>query len=252
MELDWSTILLEIMNFLVLVWLLQRFLYRPILNIVTQRRTTVEARLAEARRLQNEAADLRSQYDGRLQAWEQEKAQARHHLLEELRIERTKLLEELRTSLGQEREKQRVVEERRLADLARRTEEAALAQSTRFVTTLLSRLADQSLEAKLTETALADLERLPEPERQALRDAFSNGTRTVQIASAYPLAEHQQGALMARLHQILGAAPSCEWRQDAQLVAGLRITIGPLLLSANLQDELRFFSRMAPHHVGAT
>ncbi|MEO0035300.1 MAG: synthase, partial [Pseudomonadota bacterium] len=38
MSLDWSSLALQTVNFLVLVWLLQRFLYRPVLAAIDRRR----------------------------------------------------------------------------------------------------------------------------------------------------------------------------------------------------------------------
>ena len=49
MEMDWSTFILEIINFLILVWILKRFLYRPILEVIARRREGVEKTLSEAR-----------------------------------------------------------------------------------------------------------------------------------------------------------------------------------------------------------
>ena len=49
MEFDWTTFALEVVNFLVLVWLLKRFLYRPVLACSTRRRAEVERHMAEAR-----------------------------------------------------------------------------------------------------------------------------------------------------------------------------------------------------------
>ena len=60
MELNWSTFLLEIINFLVLVWILKRFLYQPVLDVIARRRKAIEAQLAEALRLQDEAESLKA------------------------------------------------------------------------------------------------------------------------------------------------------------------------------------------------
>ena len=49
MELDWTTFALEIINFLALIWILKRFLYRPVLATLGQRRAGIEATLNEAR-----------------------------------------------------------------------------------------------------------------------------------------------------------------------------------------------------------
>ena len=38
MRFDWTTLLLQTVNLLVLVWLLQRFLFRPVMAIIAERR----------------------------------------------------------------------------------------------------------------------------------------------------------------------------------------------------------------------
>ena len=49
MQIDWITVAAQIANFLVLVWLLQRFLYQPITQAMTRREKEIEDRLAEAK-----------------------------------------------------------------------------------------------------------------------------------------------------------------------------------------------------------
>ncbi|GKS60090.1 ATP synthase subunit b [Nitrospira sp.] len=245
MELDWSTIVLEMVNFGVLVWLLHRLLYRPVLNVIAQRRAAIESQTTEARRIRNEADGLRAQYDGRLQTWEEERAQARRHLAEELQKERVRRLAELQTSLDQEREKRRVVDERRQQEDARQAEEQAMTQSAQFAAKLLARVADPALEARLTEAALADLQTLPDGRLTRLREAIGTGAGEATITSAYPIPESRRRVLVDRLTAVLGRTPHCVWREDVALVAGLRITIGPIVLGANLHDELRFFTEVA-------
>jgi len=48
LELSWSTFLLEIINFLVLVWILKHFLYKPVLDVIARRRSGIEKTLADA------------------------------------------------------------------------------------------------------------------------------------------------------------------------------------------------------------
>ena len=80
MELDWTTFFLEILNFLVLVWLLKRFLYKPVLDAIAQRKLEIEKRAADSQAIRQEAAALRQQYERRIADWEQEKAAARSRL----------------------------------------------------------------------------------------------------------------------------------------------------------------------------
>ncbi len=86
MELSWSTFVLELINFLVLVWILKRFLYKPILEVIARRKAGIEQVRAEAEDLHASAEQLRQQYEGRLAAWNRERQQARDDLKRELEV----------------------------------------------------------------------------------------------------------------------------------------------------------------------
>src|SRR5574338_1303003 len=105
MELDWTTFILEIINFLILLWLLKRLLYKPVLNMIARRKAEIEKRVADSQALRQEAESLRAQYERRIIEWEQERTAARSRLLEEISTERARLTAALRASLDQERDK---------------------------------------------------------------------------------------------------------------------------------------------------
>lgn len=63
MLVDWLTVAAQAINFIVLVWLLQRFLYRPIVRAMRQRKERVEQQTAAARRAEAEAAAARERYE---------------------------------------------------------------------------------------------------------------------------------------------------------------------------------------------
>ena len=88
MQLDWTTFLLEIANFLVLVWILQRFLYDPVRAAITRRQERIEALLGEARAAEAKAEELKSRYENRLKEWGAEREKLRAQLVAELDAER--------------------------------------------------------------------------------------------------------------------------------------------------------------------
>jgi F-type H+-transporting ATPase subunit b len=241
MELDWTTFLLEIVNFLVLVWLLKRFLYRPVLDSIAQRKLDIEKRVADSQLIRKEAESLREQYERRIADWEQEKATARSRVLEEVGAERTRLMAGLRASLEQERAKSRALEQQRLNELSRQVEETALVQGAQFAAALLSRLATADLETQVVRVVLDDLRKLPEEQRQAMRAAAAESAMSSTITSAYQLGPGDRQALAEAFASLVGCPVSCTWRQDPELKAGLHIRLGTWILSANLRDELKFF-----------
>lgn len=241
MELNWTTFLLELVNFLVLAWILKRFLYGPVREVIARRRAGIEQTLADAQGLREGAEALRHQYEGRLADWEQERRLAREALIREIEAERTRRRAGLEAELEGEREKDRVVEERRRADALRELERTALAQGASFAARLLSAAAGPETETRLVDLAIADLRQLPASRADALRNPLAEVER-ILVASAFPLAEGQRLRLTQTLAALTGSESPARFEQDASLIAGLRIAIGPWVLSANLRDELQAFA----------
>jgi F-type H+-transporting ATPase subunit b len=241
-EVDWTTFLLEIVNFLVLVWILSRLLYKPVLKTIADRQAEIRNTVSEAERLRNEAQALREEYEQRQARWREEKEAARNRMLEEVNAERGRLLAELQSSLKAEREKAGALEQQRVTDLARQAEDKAAEQAGLFAARLLTRLANAELEARLLEVVIDDLGRLPEARRQAIRTAATTADAPIVVSSAHALNQSQRDSLMKAIEPLLGRTMRMEWREDPQLVAGVRISLGPWMLAGNLQDELKFLS----------
>ena len=242
MELDWSTFAFEIINFLVLLWLLKRFLYKPVLRAISERKTDIQKTLSEAETLRKEAQTLREQHEQRQAEWGQEKDKARSQMMQEVNAERVRLSADLRASLEQEREKARVLEERRQTELTRQVTDTAIAQGGEFAARLLSRLANPELEAQLVKLIIEDLRKISEERRQAIQTACAKADAPVIVTSAHALSQSQRESLTEAVQLLIGRAVHCEWREDSHLLAGIRLSLGPWMLGANLQDELKFFT----------
>jgi F-type H+-transporting ATPase subunit b len=245
LELNWSTFVLEIINFLVLVWILKRFFYKPVLEVIARRRAGIEQTLAEARQLRTDAEALQNQYPQRLADWEQERQRAREQLADEIEAERTRRLATLQSQLEQEQEKARVAEARRQADAVHKAEETALMQAAGFASRLLGQLAGPELEQRLLDLMLEQLSRLSDERIAALRNNCGRAAETITVSSAWPLSETQREQLRQALAATMGSSLPLRFEQDSALLAGLRISIGAWQLSANLQDELKSLAEFA-------
>lgn len=242
MELSWSTFLLEIINFLVLVWILKRFLYKPVLDVIARRRSGIENTLSDAETMRSEAQALREQYEQRLTRWEDERRQGRAQLQSELEQERARRMQELEQLLAREHEKAKVVEQRELAETLRRNEATALAQGARFASRLLGYAAGPELETRLVELLLEELGSLSDERRAALRSGIRAPVSDVIVISAFPLADAERTRLGQALTTALGVDAKPRYNEDPALLAGVCIYIGSWTLSANLRDELKDFA----------
>ena len=247
MELNWTTFTLEAVNFLVLVWILKRFLYKPVLAAITQRKAAIDKTLSDAQARQADAQALEKQFQSRLTDWEHEKEGLRTALLEEISQQRAQLMAALETSLAKERERVSVLEERRLRELQGKAEAKGMATGLKFTARLLARLASPELEKRLVDLALEDLVLQPSEQTETIRAACAKADSRVKVTSSFPLPVAEREAVVEKLQEATKSGISVEFNEDSRLLAGLRIGIGPWILRANLQDELGFFADTVPH-----
>ena len=249
MQYDWTTFVLEIINFLVLVWLLKHFLYRPVKGVIARRQAAVEQNIAEARSREQEAQALKTQYENRLVSWEAEKQKAGAALQAELEAEHGRRLQALDTEIEAERARRQALAEHLEEERRRAAEEEAVAQGGRFVARLLARLASPEIDARLADLFIEDLQRLAETQRQTLRTALTEDAGpAVRVVSAFPMTAGRQEAIRAALAGLAGRDDlPCAFAVDDSLLAGVHVSLGSWVLSADLRDELRFFTEVAPH-----
>lgn len=247
MDFDWSTFFIEIINFLILVWILKRFLYHPILGVVAKRRAGIETAMADARRIEAEAGELKGQSQRELARWKEDKEAAQAHLREELAAERERLMAELETAVAEERERRRVLDERQQRDFKRAVEEQGIAQGAAFSARLLSRVAGPELETRLYALLLEDLRGLRAEDKRAVADAAATPGLQPKVQSAFALDAGKRAELEQVLADVVGKALPIEYRENPELVAGFQVSIGPWILHANLRDELKFFSGALRH-----
>ena len=243
MQLDWTTFVLEILNFLILLWILKRFLYEPVLKAITRRKMAIEKTLEDANLQKTEAQGLEQQFRTRLDAWEQEKAKLREQMVGELCAERERQLAELQKTLANEREKSRVLEERRLRDTEHKLRDDVRSDSVRFLARLMQRVATPALETRLIDVAIEDLKGLPDEQRRRINGATPEDGAPAKVSTAYPLSAEQRKQIEEALSQTAGRVVKADYIRDENLLAGLKIQMGPWTLQASLQDELKFFAQ---------
>lgn len=250
MELSWTTFSLEILNFLVLLWILKRFLYKPVLDVIARRRAEIDKQLKDAKALQDSAEKMQSQYESRLKDWQHERQQARDTLHSELEEERLRRLASLDKEIAQATQRAQVASARRQANDERKLEATALQYAARFATRLLEDASGPDTQQRLVKLLVANLAELPAESVAAIQRQFGEIANTATVTSAYPIDETARQQLEPALKKIISPATDIEYTQDDSLLAGLRIAVGAWELGINIQDELRGFAELAEHGSG--
>ena len=244
MEFNLSTFVFEIINFLILIWILQRIFYKPLLEVIARRKQFIDQSLSEAKNLQQQAEQQCSLYENRQKLWEQEKKTAITALHRQLEAERKAHLDKLNADLELERQKANVLLSKQRRELQQQTEKQALRNGAKFAGMLLHQSTGPELEARLFTLLMDNLTTLPEACKLSLTALGTKKSVPIKITSAYPLSVEMRQQLEQKLGTLINSQINFQYHQDKALIAGLRMDIGAWVINVNLQHELIGFTEI--------
>jgi F0F1-type ATP synthase membrane subunit b/b' len=244
MRIDWWTLLLQATNFLVLVWLLQHFLYRPVLGIIADRQQRTESVIAEADAAKAAAEQLRTELEQQRGAIARERDQALEQAHASAKADAQRLLEKTRADA----EKRLAEERQRLA--RERTEAAeALRQQTIELAVTIARHLLNDANVPFPDRLVARLQALGEPERRELVGQLADGAG-MQLVTAGPLEPAARDAFQKQLQALLGADTSVAFAEDPALIAGAELHFPHTILRHSWRDSLAEIEAELKRHGG--
>ncbi|GGX61825.1 F0F1 ATP synthase subunit B family protein [Saccharospirillum salsuginis] len=234
MSVDWITVIAQVINFLILVWLLKRFLYRPVIEAMQRREQRIAERLTSADQRESDAEQARQRFESE----QAQLAEERSALLEEARseVERQKKewLDEARAEIQTQRDKwHRQIQEEQtefLAQVRRRGAETLVT----LMNQALGDLADRNLESAILSRLLTQLNNL---EDEDLGRLVGDSTR-LTVRSRFDLGADDRNRLSRQLHDRIGRAVDIDYEQAPELIGGIELVGDGQRLSWNLADYM--------------
>jgi F-type H+-transporting ATPase subunit b len=234
MEIDWITVSAQIVNFLILVWLLKRFLYQPVIKAMDQREQRISDRLNEAQQREQQADEKIQQYQNKSGELEQNRDEILKKAREKAEQEKKKLLEEARAAVREQRDNwQRQASDEKAEFLGNLRHQAADAIQA-LASKALGDLADSDLEGHIVQAFITRLKSLDKETRKALAQT----SEPVHISSAFELDSTVRGRLTRAIHEHLAEDIEMEYTQSPDLLCGIKLSSGDRQLSWNLADYM--------------
>jgi F-type H+-transporting ATPase subunit b len=237
MHLDWSTLVLQVINLLILCWLLHRFLYRPILAVMDARRQLVEAQMSDAAKARDQAEDGAAQLAAErialandraallTKAAAEGEAQGKAKLAEAV-TDAARLLEDARKAV--EAEKLQALESAKAETL-----ELAVDMATRLLSQAPAGVRSAAWLGLVTEHLTA----LPTSERDGLILQLAEGT-PLRLSTAAALPPEAQGQWLAALKPLLTPDLTIDFTLDETLLGGAELHFPGAILRFSWKDSL--------------
>ncbi|PQJ35220.1 hypothetical protein BSZ35_12000 [Salinibacter sp. 10B] len=241
MQINWFTFGAQIVNFLLLVWLLKRFLYGPIVNAMAEREQRIADRFEEAREKREtaeaEARNYRQKLEALAEAREEKIEEAeeaaherRREMIEDARTEVDQLEAQWKNALRRERETF-------LKELADRVSRETITIARRA----LRDLAHADLEQQVVRVFLKRLNSLGDDRRRTLTDAVQSD-KEISVHTAFELDETDRQRLTETLQAVTENEVTPEFSRDAEIGFGIEVRAGGHKIAWSLQS---YFAEMS-------
>jgi F-type H+-transporting ATPase subunit b len=239
MQIDWWTLALQAVNFLVLVWLLGRFLYRPVRDVIEKRRALSEEAFAEAAAKEAEVDELKKRMEQDRAAMAQERQDMLKKLHENAAAEREKLLDQSRkeaeTLIDDAREA--VASERQAASSAIRVEAGHLAVE--LASKLLSQIDTNALGDAYLEKLVAQFEGMSADELEELRKDLEPPDARLIVVTTVAVPESAQARWRDRLATHVAHEDRIDFVTDPAIVGGAELRFPHTTMSFTWAEQLR-------------
>lgn len=238
MQLNWFTVIAQIVNFIVLVWLLKRFLYKPVLKAIDEREKKITGQIKDAEAKEALANKEQAEFIEKNESFDKEKKELMDKAIAETNEERQKLLEAARneaTELRSKLEKSLTeMQENLNRDIAQKTQQEVFAIARKT----LADLASESLEEQSVNIFIKRLNDLKKEEKKHFAEAFKSGSNSILVQSAFDLPEKQQTDIKNAVNEIIGTQTQFQFKTEPEIISGIELTSNSYKLAWSISEYL--------------
>jgi F-type H+-transporting ATPase subunit b len=238
MLIDWFTVGAQALNFLILVWLMKRFLYKPILNAIDEREKRIARELADADAKKVEAQKERDEFQHKNEELDQKRAALLTQAVDEAKAERLRLLDQARQAadaLSAKRQETLRNDARALNQaISRRAQQEVFAIARKA----LSDLATTSLEERLGAVFTRRLREMNSQVKKGFAAALTTASHPALVRSAFDLPAEQRATIQNALNETFSAEIHVRFETAPDLVSGIELTTNGQKLAWSIADYL--------------
>ncbi|HNY50654.1 MAG TPA: F0F1 ATP synthase subunit delta [Smithella sp.] len=238
MHIDWFVLFCQIFNFLLLVYLLKRFLFGRIIKAMDDREAKIVARFAEAQELKDKATEAAGLYEKRNQLLNETKEKMLNEAAMAADAKRKELMDGVRQEVDQvkARWQDMLIREQDafFYDLRQRAAKQLYATARKA----LSDLADADLEERIMDEFIRRVQALDAEKSLQIRNAIRGGGNQVTIQSAFGISEQRKAQIEEVLKKQITNGFSLRYMRQPEIVSGIELRVNGHKIAWSLNEYL--------------
>src|SRR5665647_92483 len=235
---DWFTVGAQALNFLVLVWLMKRFLYKPILDAVDAREKRIALAQLDAVLKQTAAQKERDEFHAKNAKFDQQRNELHSQLKDEIKAERQRLLDQAHQAADALRVKRQDALTSELQslqrDIVRRSREEVFAIANKVLTDL----AGTPLEQRMAEVFTHRLRALHGKAKETLGAALKTALEPAVVRSAFALPADERAKIQNVINETFSGDVHLRFETAPDLVSGIELTANGQKVAWSIADYL--------------
>ena len=238
MLIDSFTVIAQIINFLILIYLLKRFLFNRIIQIMDEREKQITDRMQDAKTAKETAQkelDEQQRIREELQEkWNEMLAQAK----KDAQKKREELVKDARSKIDEEQKNWREAILKQRTAFLRDLRHLSCEQVCQISRKVLSDLAGEKLENQLIENFLIQLGKLTKKEKADFVRFINKDERKVWVNSSFRLNREKESEIRKTLEDVIGDKVEINFKVSHDLICGIETRTEGKKISWNIENYL--------------
>ncbi|TDE18104.1 F0F1 ATP synthase subunit B family protein [Dyadobacter psychrotolerans] len=225
MQIDWFTVIAQILNFFILVYLLKRFLYKPILSAIDDREKKIVGQIQDAEKKKSDAKKEKEQFVEKNKTFDEQKEQRVKESVDAVKAERKKQLDQVGKEAGVAREEHKKSLLKMQDDMVKTIAEKTQREVLQISRKALVDLASANLEEQTTAVFLDKLKAMKPEEIQRLTQAFKSDFDHVLVSTAFEISSELQTKIRSEVDKVLAASAVYDFKVLPQIISGVELSL---------------------------
>ena len=224
MLIDWFTVGAQVVNFVILVWLMKHFLYKPILNAIDAREKRIASELADANAKRTEAEKERADFENKNKAFDDQRSALLSKATGDAKAEGAQLLDKARKDADSLRDTQAAALKTDHARMGGQITRMATEEVFGIARKALADLATVSLEERIGEVFTRRLHEMSGKDKDVLAAALKASSEPAVVRSAFAMPTDQQAAIQNALNETFSAVVRIRFETTKEAICGIELS----------------------------
>jgi F-type H+-transporting ATPase subunit b len=250
LQIDLLRVLFQAINFLVLVLLLYRLMFRPVVRAVRERSARTQALIERAEEERQEVMALKGQLEDRQRHAEEEADEVIERARQRAEEEHSAIVDAARREAEQlvadAQNEARGARQQTVSEHSEAMLDLMLDVSGRLVGRVVPDATHAALVGQISER-IYELGRESMSQVEAFRRSIAGREPDALVTTARALSAEQQGQLARTLTALADRHVNLRIEEDPRLVAGIRLRMGDLVIENSIQGELERLREAVNH-----